>query len=545
MNKYKNLFFLYPNLKKCKLNLLIATVTMLISSILSAPVPYLMGYIIDKAILLNKSYDQLFKIILLIVIIYIARYFISIVYQYYFTKIQQKVVNEIRISMIDKIIDAPLSFINKKEKGYILARIGESSNIGSLFSPTFLGTFIGIFDMITSLIVMMKLNAKLTLMLLVIIPIYFIMARYSSKKMSESTIKVYESSAVLNGEIYEMLNGIEDIKLLNGKDIQINKLKIKLKNMMKNIVKQNMSFIYFVQNLIITNNLATAMVLLCSGILILKGQLTVGMYTSFSVYMSKILSNAQSLGSLEITLKPICISIGRIKEFFEIDSENSSSCIELNEPIYSISFQNVNFKYSENSKLIIQDFNYEIEKGNKILLRGINGSGKTTLIKLITGLYVPLSGKILINGKDLSILSKKSIRNRIGVVSQNIFLFKGTVLDNILYGSIDKTKDDVIELIEKFNLTEYINRFQNGLNTEIIQNEIGLSGGQAQIIAFLRAIIHSKDIIILDEATSNLDLKTRETILNILKEEELCNILIIISHQNEELEFINKTLDLN
>lgn len=543
MNKYKNLTFLFPILKKCKYSFFIATIVMILTSLLSIPIPYMIGSILDNVVVgVDSRYNQVFKMIILIVLLHIVTYVLSVIYQYYFTKVQQKVINEIRLSMVEKIIDAPLSFINKKERGYILGRIAESNNIGIVFSPSFLGTLSGIIDLIASLVIMISLNLKVSSMLLIIIPIYFIISKYSSKKISESTKHVYESSAILNGEIFEMLNGIEDIKLLNGKDVQINKLKYKLKNMVKSIMKQNLSFISFIQNIVLTNNLATSFVLLVSAILIIKGELTVGMYTSFSIYITKILSNVQSLGSLEITLKPVCISIERIKEFFEIDSEDSENCIVLNESIESISFEGVNFTYNENSNLIIHELNEKLNKGDKVLLKGINGSGKTTVIKLITGLYKPNSGKVLINDKDSLLINKKSIRNKIGVVSQNIFLFKGTVLDNILYGNIDKTESDVINLIERYNLSKYINRFENGLNTEIIQNGIGLSGGQSQIIAFLRIAIRNCDVIILDEGTSNLDLETRNVIMNILKSQEICNILIIVSHQDDKLDFINKTL---
>ncbi|WP_461207633.1 ABC transporter ATP-binding protein [Clostridium sp. DL1XJH146] len=545
MKGYKNLFFVVTFLKKSKVWVIIGVGGMIISSLIAAPIPYLVGYIIDKIILMNKKPIELLKMVALLMLIYIVKYILTLIYQYYFTKVQQTVVNEIRISMISKIIDAPLSFINKTEKGYILGRISESRNIGSLFSPTLLSTFTGVFDLFFSLFVMITLSFKLTIIAIIIMPIYFIISKSSSQKITKSTTNVYENSAILNGEVYETLNGIEDIKLLNGKDTQIKKITIKLRNMVKSIMKQNLNFIRFIQNIVLTNELATALVLLFSGILILKNEITIGIYTSFSIYMTKIFATTQSLGSLEITLKPICVVIERVKEFFELDSENSNECKFLTESIETITFEDVCFKYNEKSGFVINNFNDTIKNGDKVLLSGINGAGKTTLIKLITGLYLPTNGTILINGKDYFTINKKCIRDKIGIVSQNIFLFKGTILENILYGQTKKNKNDVINLINEYNLIEYINRFDKGLNTEIIQNDLGLSGGQTQIVAFLRAIIKKRDIIILDEATSNLDINTRKLILKILKEKKLCNILIIISHQDSELEFINKTINLS
>ncbi|WIG15246.1 ABC transporter ATP-binding protein [Bacillus thuringiensis] len=541
---YKELLFLYPYLKNTKTLLAFGLIGMVIASLIIAPIPYIIGYIIDKVILLNKSYDQLLKTTLILLLIYCINYLISIGYEYLFTRVQQNVVNEIRLSMISNIIDAPLSYINQKEKGYILSRIAESGNVSALFSPNLLRVFSGIFDFFFALFIMFNLSVKLTGIIVIIIPIYFIISKHSSKMISKSTTNVYESSAVLNAEMYETLNGIEDIKLLNGKNIQTNKIKSKLNNVIKSALKQSLHFIFFMQNLIVTNNFVTVIVLLVSGILILQNQLTIGVYTSFSIYMAKLLATTQALGSLDITLKPVCISIKRIKEFFNLDVENTLGTNVMKEPINSIEFKDVCFKYNGNSDLIFDHLNVQIEKGDKFLIDGINGSGKSTFIKLLTGLYQPESGKILINNIDYNLIHKESVRDRIGIVSQNIFLFKGTILDNILYGQTNKTKEDVVKLMKRYHLTSHLNRFENGLDTIIVQDGSSVSGGQAQFIAFLRAILTKRDIIILDEAASNLHIDTRNLMYEILQNYNLCNILIMISHQQDGLYFLNKTLEL-
>lgn len=541
---YKELLFLYPYLKNTKTLLAFGLIGMVIASLIIAPIPYIIGYIIDKVILLNKSYDQLLKTTLILLLIYCINYLISIGYEYLFTRVQQNVVNEIRLSMISNIIDAPLSYINQKEKGYILSRIAESGNVSALFSPNLLRVFSGIFDFFFALFIMFNLSVKLTGIIVIIIPIYFLISKHSSKMISKSTTNVYESSAVLNAEMYETLNGIEDIKLLNGKNIQTNKIKSKLNNVIKSTLKQSLHFIFFMQNLIVTNNFVTVIVLLVSGILILQNQLTIGVYTSFSIYMAKLLATTQALGSLDITLKPVCISIKRIKEFFNLDVENTLGTNIMKEPINSIEFKDVCFKYNGNSDLIFDHLNVQIEKGDKLLIDGINGSGKSTFIKLLTGLYQPESGKILINNIDYNLIHKESVRDRIGIVSQNIFLFKGTILDNILYGQTNKTKEDVVKLMKRYHLTSHLNRFENGLDTIIVQDGSSVSGGQAQFIAFLRAILTKRDIIILDEAASNLHIDTRNLMYEILQNYNLCNILIMISHQQDGLYFLNKTLEL-
>lgn len=545
MNIYKNLGFLFKFMKKSKLHLVISIVMMLISVIIVTPIPYIVGYTIDNVVLANKSYTELYKISALIMILYITKYFITVLYQYCLSRVQQNVINEIRLSMISNVIDSPLSFINNKEKGYILSRISESQQIGSIFNPNILSSFTGIFDLIGSLIVMINLNLKLTLLCLCMIPIYFFISKKSSEQISESTMKVHETSAIFNGEIFEILNGIEDLKLLNIKNHYIKQISENLENVVKSVLKQSLNFIYFVQNIILASDLVTVLVLLLSGVLILENEITIGLYTSFSIYTTKILSITQSLGSLDIMIKPVCVTIERVKEFFSLDSENESNSKQLNSEIQSISFRDMYFRYKEDNEYVIESFNEDFIAGDKILLRGINGSGKTTLIKLIAGLYTPTYGDILINGQSYLTLTKDSIREKIGLVSQNIFLFKGTIMENILYGNKNATEEDIINLISEFKLNNYVERFENGLHTEIIQNGTTISGGQAQIVAFLRAMIGKKDVIILDEATSNLDIETRELILETLSTIETYKILIIISHHEEKVNFINKEIILN
>ncbi len=544
MGKYSSLFKLKDYIKKCKFNFFAGIIGMIICSIMVTPVPYLMGYIIDKILIPHKSYMELYKIIMILTLLHLVRYGISIVSKSLFIKVQNFVVNEVRVSMMDKVIDLPMSFLGKSEKGYILGRISECGNIGGLFSPMFVNTFLSIFDLIFAVIMMITLSYKLTIIVLIIVPIYFFTVKHSSNQLSESTKLMLETSAVLSGETYEVLNGIEEIKLLNGKKVQLKKFKNKLNEMVKSSIKQSKQILFFMENILLVNNLASVLILLFAGIFILKNQLTLGIYTAFIGYMSKVFVATSSFASLGMTIKPVCVSIERVKEFLEMKDENTEKTEIITESIHSISIQNLSFKYDENSENIINKLNFKMDKGDKILIKGENGTGKSTLIKNLLGLYYPTEGEIFINDKSYSLIDKRSIRNKIGVVSQNVFLFRGSVLDNILYGQPNKTKEDVISLIKDYNLEKYMEGFENGLETEISQNGIGISGGQTQIIAFLRATIVKKDVIILDEGTSNMDVETRKIIFEILNKRNICNILMIISHQEDGMEFINKTLSL-
>lgn len=544
MENIKTVLKLKPYIKNYKMWLIIGIIGLLTCSLIYIPVPYLTGYIIDHILLKHGRYAELYKLIAILSLFYILSYVISLFSKKVFVKAQNYIVNEVRMSLMDKIIDLPMCFLSQNEKGYVLSRISECSNIGTLFSPAFVSIFISIFDLIFAFFMMFALNYKLTIAVLILIPIYYFSVKSSSKKLIESTKIVLETSAVLSGETYEVLNGIEEIKILNGKETQLVKFKTKMESMVKGGIKQSNLIILFMENITLVNNLASLIILLFSGILILNGELTLGTYTAFATYMGRVFGSTMSFANLETTLNPVCVSIERILEFLNLTDENYGRVETINEPIESINIENLSFKYDANGQDIINNFNFTINKGDKIFLKGENGAGKSTLLKILLGLYDPVEGEIFINNKKYSTLDKKSIRKRIGVVSQSIFLFKGSVLDNILYGQVNKRKEDVIDLIKKYELEDYIGSFDNGLETKISQNGIGVSGGQTQIIAFLRSIVSEKDIIMLDEATSNLDIETREIILGILTNYNIANIIIIISHQEKGMEFTNKTLYL-
>jgi ATP-binding cassette subfamily B protein len=446
MGNYSNLLKLKPYVKNCKLWLIGGIIGMAICSVIYVPVPYLTGYIIDKILLKHGSCIDLYKFIAILALLYISRYVISIFSKKLFIKIENFVVNEIRMSMMDKIIDLPMSFLSKNEKGYVLSRISECSNIGRLFSPTFISTFLSVFDLIFAIIMMVALNYKLTIVVLILVPIYYFTVKSSSKHLTESTKVMLETSAVLSGETYEVLNGIEEIKILNGKETQLIKFKNKLEAMVKSGIKQSKQILFFMENITLVNNLATLIILLFSGVLILKGELTIGIYTAFATYMSKVFGSTMSFANLGMTLKPVCVSIERIQEFLDLADENEARSENIEEAIETINIENLSFKYEVNGQNIINNLNFIINKGDKLFLKGENGTG--------------------------------------------------------------------------------------------------VSGGQTQIIAFLRAIVTKKDIIILDEATTNLDTETREVILEILRKKNIANIIIVISHQEEGIEFTNKTLSL-
>ncbi|SMC16434.1 ATP-binding cassette, subfamily C [Clostridium acidisoli DSM 12555] len=544
MGKLSSILKLRPYIKKHRLIFVAGIMGMLLGSIISTPIPYIIGIIMDKVLIGKKGYSQLYMYVGIIAILYILTYVVSIASRYMFVKINNLVVNDLRCSVMDKVMELPMSYLANTEKGYVQGRIAECSSVGSIFSPSYVSIILSLTDAVLALGTMFAINYKLSIVVIILTPLFFFATKLSMGNFMNNTKEMLEYNATLNGECFEIINGIEDIKILNGKSSHLKKFNDKLSKLVKSSLKQSKSMIVFMGNITFINNFGSLLVLLVAGILILKGQFTIGLYTSFSLYIAKVFGSVQGIGTLGTMIKPVCLSIERLYELLDMEDENTGKTLYLHEQIRSIKLENATFKYKNNTKNVLNNINFEISKGEKVLIKGENGSGKSTIIKLLLGLYNVAEGKILYNDIDIMLINNKSLRERIGIVSQSIFLFRGTVLDNILYGQTEKKLEDVKILIKNLGIEEYINKLPKGLDTEITQNTSGVSGGQAQVIAFIRVILFNKDVIILDEPISNVDVETRNLILGILRKKDFEGILIVVSHLLEGMDFISRIIEI-
>ncbi len=543
MGKLSSILKVIPFIKKHRFIFVIGIIGMVLCSAISTPIPYFIGHILDNTVTGSKSYKELYYYVLIIAVLYILRYVISFASKYLFAKVSNEVTNEMRHSVISKVLDLPMSYLSNTEKGYVQSRIGECGNVSVVFSPSIIGLFVGMIDAVAAVVAMFSLNYKLAMVAVILSPAFYFASKASAGGFVKITQQMMESNAVLNGECFEIINGIEDIKILNGKEKQLNKFKSKLDDLVKKSINQSKSILLFVENITVANNFGTLLILLISGILIIKGQFSIGLYTSFSLYIGRVFGASQGLASTGTMIKPACLSIERLYELLDMKGEDDGKTENI-ESIDSIKVENVSFKYNSNTNNVINSLSFEISKGEKVLIKGENGSGKSTLIKLMVGLFTPEDGKILINNMNLAVIKNKSLRERIGIVSQSIFLFRGTVLDNILYGQNQKKREDVEQLVKQLNLETYINRLPKGLDSEISQNTAGVSGGQAQVIAFIRAMLSHKDVVILDEPISNVDVETRDIILAILKDKDFEGILIVVSHIIQGMDFIHRVIEI-
>ena len=251
MKKIIALFsFLIKYSKRNMIKIIVAVLGVIIIALFAIPLPYLSGYILDNIFIKKGDLLLFYKIIALMVVTYISKYLISKATKYLFLKISTNVVNEIRIAMLVKAMKLPMDFYDRNDKGYVLSRISESTNVGNIFSPSTINIFIGLFDFVFSIVAIFALNIKISLVVIGVMPFYFLIVLFSSKSFTKNIRNTMENNAIVSGEIFETLNNVEEIKILNIYDIQINKIKEKLSNLKKSIIKQDMSMIFLLTHLL-------------------------------------------------------------------------------------------------------------------------------------------------------------------------------------------------------------------------------------------------------------------------------------------------------
>lgn len=514
----------------------------LVASLLYVPIPYITGIIVDM-FSLNSIHTYFYGLLGVMALIYCAKYVTTIVGKLCFTKVQQHTITNIKLKLLYKTMKLPMEYIQKQEKGYLMSRLSEPEQLATLFSSGYINILIGGVEFLMSACMALYLNLYMGIFLIVTVPLYYLIIRKSSKKIGNATHSLMESSADSSGATFETINGLEEIKNISAFEYHINKVKSRILKVIEKSIEYNKIILIFSENIQLTHGLITVIVLLASGLLIASGQISVGLYLTLSIYITKSLSVVQAYASLGVTLKPLGIILERTNEYLGLDEEMFAKGEQITS-IDKIEFKNVNFQYADNSESILNHFSYTFNKSHQILIKGKIGSGKSTIAKLILGLYKPQQGIVEINQIDINLIDRLSLRAYIGIVSQNIFLFRGTVYENIVCGDTNVMKDDVIVTLQKYNLIGFLDNLNDGLDTLISQDGYGVSGGQKRIIAILRVLLSKKRIIILDEATSNIDLGTTATITRIFQDTSLYDMLIVISHE-DTWDFIEERIELN
>ncbi len=537
-------------MKEEKRNLYIAFMVMALNSGISMLTPYLIGYTIDHYI-----QTKLYRGLALFSGILLGLFIISAATDYLQTKIMgsigQRMLYSLRNAVFNKIQSLPIAFFNQNKAGDLISRINnDTDRVNQFFSQSLLQFVDSIFTMTGAAVFLLIIHVDLGAAALLPAVFILIFVKLISPLVKKKNAASLKSTGGLSAEIQESLGNFKTIVAFNRRDYFRKKFNTSNVINYKAAVGAGLVNTLFVPVFTLFSNIAQLIVLAFGIYLISTGNFTIGLLISFIAYVQYFYQPLRQLATLWASFQTAMAAWDRISVILNLESNLSQKSIVHREEIDGASlltFKNVSFKYAD-SKEVLHDINFELEQGKKYAFVGPTGGGKTTTASLISRLYDPTEGEVFLNGKDLRTYSSEELSRKIGFILQEPFLFNGTVRDNILYGNEAYKlfdNEQLHQVLNKEGLESLVERFENGLDTKIVSGGDSMSLGEKQLIAFIRAVLRKPELLILDEATANIDTITEKLLGEILEKLPASTTEVIIAHRLNTIENADEIFFVN
>lgn len=524
--------FLFGYMKHFTGRLVLATALLTVLSVLSILPAYIYQIAIDNGIM-RQDYHYLLMMTALLGVIYLGKSVVNYAASVSYTRISQYILFEIHQDLLTRLLRLPISFFEKQQTGYILSRVGETANIGTFFSLTTFRIVTSLFEFVAVLIILLGINVKVTLLMLLLMPVFYLVSKRFVGGVSQVNRQLLETGAKAAGKTEESIAGIEEIKNLGVEEQETAKNIAMNKQLVQASIKQGVLFAIGTEALVLLTSLASVLLLFLGGREIIFSGFTIGGYVALANYIGRLYAPVQQFGMMALTLQPAFNSLARVREIMEelTEDEKHAGTGEIGHLSGRIRLENVSFTYPGQVQPAVRGVRLEIRPGEKVLIQGANGSGKSTLMKLLLGMYDTYEGQITYDDLDQKQFNMKKLRERFGIISQNIFLFNDTVRKNITYASKELSDEEYQRILRITGLAAWLGKYPEKDQKLIEKNGGNLSGGQRQLIALGRALAKKADLFIFDEATAHVDPETVEMIKAMISTELAGHTCIIISHQ--------------
>lgn len=529
--------------KKISRRLLGIVILTIIISVTELIIPYMTKLIFDKGIQ-EKNISIFIKLLCVTAFLYVLKSIINFFCNKLYISTSNYVVKTVESDIVDRLIRMPLSFFDKYENGYILSRMNEVENIRNLFSPMILRIIISFFSFFGAIGILISIDYRILILVGFLTPVLYCVSKKNTTQLKDMVAQLRESIALKLSNLQNTISAVRDIKGLCIESGKVKEYQYYIQKTIDQSVNQNIKTSVANESVTLFSGIADILTLFLAGFLIISGRLGIGDYIAIVGYMGKIFSPVQQVASLSITIQPALSSLTRLSFFYSNNIEDDFFGEKEIDKINRLEFKNVTFSYPEGDKVILNNLSFIAEKSDNIVIMGKNGSGKTSIANLIMLFYSNYSGQILFNNNELKTYNVRSLRQKIGIVSQKILLFPGTIEDNITIGVSNITEDILNFVIDICDLRETV-IWANKYNFLVAENGKNLSGGQIQKIAIARAIIRKPDILILDEINNNLDEKAQKMVLNLVENYFLNIITIIITHDKKMQKLATKVISLH
>ncbi|TVP93729.1 MAG: ABC transporter ATP-binding protein [Acholeplasmatales bacterium] len=508
------------------------------ASLLNLLIPLIFSRAIDVYII-PGDYGGLFRLVIIILIIALGNSLIRFITRFSMVKISQSVIKTIRADAFDSLMAAPLSYYDDKGSGDTVSRLSNDVElINATLGQTVLEVINSLIVFIGALVYMFILNWALAILVVLFIPVMILFTTFIGKRTRTGFKDQQKHLATLNGIIEENISGLKAVKLYNQEtafteDFQDENNKLRKAGFTAQVYAGLLwPFILFMNNLIYLTVIAVGALFHLYNWF----NTTIGQIAGVSVYSRMFIMPISNIAQLFNTLMQGVAGAERVFELIDTESEYANEGPEtFDKFVGAISFENVQFGYVEGVP-VLKNISFSAEPGQVIAIVGPTGGGKTTTINLINRFYDVDAGRITLDGIDIRQVGKDSLRKRVGVVLQDTKLFKGTVFENIHYGDFSSPEDRVYEAAKQAGAHDFIVKLPKGYETEVTEGGENFSQGERQLISIARTLLNNPDLLILDEATSNIDTRTEAKIRSSMETLMQNRTSIVIAHRLQTIE---------
>lgn len=514
---------------------LLAIVLSITSNLLSLVGPLLSGRAIDAIGTRPGAVDfgKVFYYCILMVIFYILSSVLSYILSILMIRISQKVIFQMRSDVLNKLLDLPVRFFDSHQPGEIISRISyDIDTVNASLSNDLLQIFTSLFTVVGSLVMMLYISPALVLVFAVTVPVSILLTKYMTGKVRPLFRKRSAKLGELSGFTEEIISGQKTIKVYNQEKTVIRKFDEKNREAVDSYYKADYYGSMIGPSINLINNLSLALVSMFGALLYLFGRLTLGNLSSFVLYSRKFSGPINEAANILSELQSSFAAAERVFRLIDEEPEprDKEDAEALENVRGEVRMEDVHFGYTP-EKPVIQDLNIKAQEGKLVAIVGPTGAGKTTIINLLMRFYDPDSGTLSIDGKNIMDVTRESLRLSYSMVLQDTWLFHGTIYDNIAYGKKGVSKEDVIAAAKAARIHNYIMQLPDGYDTVLSDDGINISHGQKQLLTIARAMLLDSKMLILDEATSNVDTRTERQIQKAMRELMRGRTCFVIAHR--------------
>ncbi|MFT6322615.1 MAG: subfamily B ATP-binding cassette protein MsbA [Halieaceae bacterium] len=519
---------IWPRRKLLSVGLLLIVISRMASLVLPGASKILMDDVV-----VNKDMDGLFKVLLWVTAAIVVQAITSFLLTKLLSVEAQLLIAELRVKVQKKVLGLPINFFDNAKSGELVARImSDVEGVRNLVGTGLVQLIGGTLTAIVSLVLLIQISPSMTAYVLIPVTIFAIVAMKAFGFIRPIFRERGKINAEVTGRLTETLNGVRVIKGFNAEAQEIKSFENGVEKLFLNVKKSLTSTALVTSSATLLLGLASAGIMGMGGYKIIDETMTFGDFLAFTLYLGFMIAPLVQMSNIGTQLTEGFAGLDRTEELMSLEDEHDEEnrTVILKDVVGNIKFENVAFAYEE-EKEVLHGIDIDAPSGSVTALVGSSGSGKSTIAGLVSSFMNPNSGVVSIDGQDISKVTLSSYRENLGVVLQDDFLFEGTIRENIMFPRPNATNEEVIKAVSAAYVNEFTDRFEEGLETVIGERGVKLSGGQRQRIAIARAVLADPKILILDEATSNLDTESEAMIQQSLTELMKGRTTFVIAHR--------------